>query len=148
MISVIIGGELIFESAPDTLDFGQDLKISLREETYPVVTKDNPLTVIDTRGKGEVWSMTAKMTKLMVNGEHTLAESMHYIMNGKSQLMTLETSANVYDKVTDSDDAVVISDEWLETTEGPVLKVGKNEAQLGNYQGIIQWTLQDVPLSE
>lgn len=62
--------------------------------------------------------------------------------------MTLETSANVYDKVTDSDDAVVISDEWLETTEGPVLKVGKNEAQLGNYQGIIQWTLQDVPLSE
>ncbi|WP_442258374.1 MucBP domain-containing protein [Vagococcus salmoninarum] len=148
VISVIIGGELIFESAPDTLDFGQDLKISLREETYPVVTKDNPLTVIDTRGKGEVWSMTAKMTKLMVNGEHTLAESMHYIMNGKSQLMTLETSANVYDKVTDSDDAVVISDEWLETTEGPVLKVGKNEAQLGNYQGIIQWTLQDVPLSE
>ncbi|RST96614.1 hypothetical protein CBF35_05120 [Vagococcus salmoninarum] len=148
VISVIIGGELIFESAPDTLDFGQDLKISLREETYPVITKDNPLTVIDTRGKGEVWSMTAKMTKLMVNGEHTLAESMHYIMNGKSQLMTLETSANVYDKVTDSDDAVVISDEWLETTEGPVLKVGKNEAQLGNYQGIIQWTLQDVPLSE
>lgn len=148
VISIIIGGELIFESAPDTLDFGKDLKISLREESYPVITKDNSLTVIDTRGKGEVWSMTAKMTKLMVNGEHTLAESMHYFMNGQSQLMTLEASANVYDKVTDSDDAVVISDEWLETTEGPVLKVGKNEAQIGDYQGIIQWTLQDVPLSE
>lgn len=148
VVSTILGGDLIFESAPKELGFGDNLKISLKAKDYPVVTKTADLSVIDTRGKNEAWSMTAKMTKLMVNDQHTLGQAMHYVLDGKEQLMTLDTSAKVYDKVTDSDDIVIISEEWQDTTVGPVLKVGKNEARIGSYQGVIQWTLQDTPLGE
>lgn len=144
VISVIDAGELIFESAPEILGFGDNNKISSKDEKIELVTKDQNLSVRDLRGSGNQWSMTVRLVDSLANGESLLAESLYYIKDGNEQIINENTSAAVYEKTTDSKDTIHISDEWTGKNK-PILKVRAGAARIGNYQGTIQWSLQDVP---
>ncbi|MGY3745648.1 MucBP domain-containing protein [Vagococcus salmoninarum] len=144
VVSIVNRGELIFESAPEILGFGDDNKISSKDEEIELVTKDQDLSVKDLRGKGNQWSMTVRLVKELTNGDSLLAESMYYLKDGKEQVINENNSAAVYEKTTDSADSIHISEEWSGKNK-PILKVRAGTARIGNYQGTIQWSLQDVP---
>lgn len=146
VVSIVIDGELIFESAPSLLDFGEAIKISSKEEVYPIKIKEGNLSVKDLRGNGKQWSMTAKMLKLLTkNDGNILTDGLYYRYKGNEQLMGLENSVLIYDKTTSSTNSIIISDEWIDELTEPMIKVKPGQARKGVYSGVIQWTLQDVP---
>ncbi|WP_201729966.1 isopeptide-forming domain-containing fimbrial protein [Carnobacterium maltaromaticum] len=146
VVSKVIAGGLVFESAPQKFEFGNPIKISSKEERYPIKAHEGSLSVKDLRGNGNQWSMTAKMTKVLThtNGEE-LTDSLYYRYDGNEQVMGLEESVLIYDKVTTSSNSVIISDTWADELSQPVLKVRAGQARKGEYKGVIQWSLQDVP---
>lgn len=150
VVSKVTKGILIFESAPKKLSFGEPVKISSKEQVYPLQTiNGDDLSVKDLRGIGEKWSLTAKMTKLLTHTKgKQLPESMYYRYNGNEQLMGLEESALIRDETTTSRNSIIVSDDWVHTITQPFVKTKAGQVQKGTYQGTIQWTLQDVPSRE
>jgi hypothetical protein len=140
-------GELIFESAPKVLNFGIDNKISSKDKLIELVSKDHDLSVRDLRGKGSQWSMTVKLLDEMTNSGSSLADSLRYVKDGTEQIISKDASAIVYQKTTESNEIVNISNQWSSKNK-PVLKVKAGLARVGNYEGTIQWALQDVPIFE
>lgn len=150
VMSKVTKGILIFESAPKKLSFGEPVKISSKEQVYPLQTiNGDDLSVKDLRGIGEKWSLTAKMLKLLTHSSgKQLPEAMYYRYNGNEQLMGLEESALIRDETTTSRNSIIVSDDWVHTITQPFVKTKAGQVQKGTYQGTIQWTLQDVPSRE
>lgn len=139
-------GNLIFESAPEIISFGDDTKISSKKGKYYIESKDAELSVKDLRGNGSTWSMTAKMTKLLTHeNKTTLSEGIRYPYNGNDQLMGLESEALIYEETTSSTDTISISNVWKDKITQPFVEVTPGIARKGTYSGVIQWTLRDVP---
>ena len=145
VVSTVNRGELIFESAPKLLNFGSDNKISSKDTSIELVTKDEDLMVRDLRGKGNQWSMTVKLIDDLTNNTSTLEESLYYVKDGNEQIISKDASASVYQETTNSNDAINISNQWSDTNK-PIIKVKAGQARVGNYEGTIQWSLQDVPI--
>lgn len=145
VLSKVKAGELIFESAPVSLTVGGPVKISSKEEVYPLQASGK-LSVKDLRGKGQRWSITAKMLELLTNSNgDELGKSLYYTYNGNEQVMGLEASALIYNWTTESSSTVHVSDSWESDETMPFIKVKGGQTKKGEYQGTIQWTLQDVP---
>ncbi len=144
-----VEGLLEFISAPTVMSFGNDLKISSKEEVYQLDSWVGELVVQDSRGKGNTWLMTAKLAaELTSDSGHELSESLYYMSNGQEKPFSTDYSILIYDTVTKSSDSIVISDTWGVSDNritGPVLKVRPGQARSQAYYGAIQWNLQDVP---
>lgn len=139
-------GDLVFVSAPNVLDFGQSLKISAKDQAYPIATKDDNLVVQDGRGEGEHWSMTATLLDdLTSDSGHQLVDSLHYKDQKQDHVFIKGESIPIIEKETIDEQAVDISKEWQGTKIGPYLDVKAGKPRAEKYSGAIQWTLQDVP---
>lgn len=141
---------LVFKSAPSSINFGQDLKISGQDKAYPVVNSNEKLIVIDNRTKGS-WRMKATLQQELTsttNVEHKLPDALHYKKQGQDLPLVLNESQIIYEKKTDSDATVVISDEWSGIENGPVLEVKAGKAYAESYGGSVRWTLEDVPSNQ
>lgn len=139
-------GNLIFESAPDIISFGDEANISSKKRKYFIESKDGALSVKDLRGDGNVWSMTAKMMKLLTHeNETTLSEGIMYPYNGNVQFMGLKSEVLIYEETTSSTETINISDVWKDNITQPFVEVNPGVARKGTYSGVIQWTLRDVP---
>ncbi|WP_197093050.1 MucBP domain-containing protein [Carnobacterium maltaromaticum] len=139
-------GNLIFESAPDTISFGDDSKITSKKTKYYIEFKDGELSVKDLRGNGSNWSMTAKLTKLLTHENNTtLSDGIIYPYNGNDQLIGLESEGLIYEETTSSTDTISISNAWEDKITQPFVEVTPGVARKGTYSGVIQWTLRDVP---
>lgn len=143
--SIVKNGSLLFMSAPKSLNFGEKLAISAQDEVYLLQVKEKDLIVKDLRGAGNQWSMSAKMLQNMTNGTKKLSNSLYYRHNGVEQLISEESSANIFNQTTINSDPVVISEDWEHSENQPYMKVKAGEAVVGDYQGTIQWSIQDVP---
>ncbi|MBO0472275.1 isopeptide-forming domain-containing fimbrial protein [Enterococcus ureasiticus] len=142
-------GDLVFISAPKMLDFGQNLKISAKDQVYPIGTKDDDLVVEDHRGVGEKWSMNATLQKeLTSTSGHELSNSLHYKDQKNDYIFTLGNAIPITEKETVDEQAVNISNDWSGTKIGPFLDVKAGKPRAEKYSGTIQWTLQDVPANE
>ncbi|HCU0363536.1 TPA: hypothetical protein OUE96_000621 [Enterococcus faecalis] len=143
---------LVFQSAPSSINFGQDLKISNLDKAYPVVNSNEKLIVTDKRTKGSrSWRMKATLQQELTsttNVEHKLPDALHYKKQGQDLPLVLNESQIIYEKKTDSDAPVVISDEWSGIENGPVLEVKAGKAYAESYGGSVRWTLEDVPSNQ
>ncbi|EMW5328262.1 hypothetical protein AAFA72_001017 [Enterococcus faecalis] len=143
---------LVFQSAPSSINFGQDLKISNLDKAYPVVNSNEKLIVTDKRTKGSrSWRMKATLQQQLTsttNVEHKLPDALHYKKQGQDLPLVLNESQIIYEKKTDSDAPVVISDEWSGIENGPVLEVKAGKAYAESYGGSVRWTLEDVPSNQ
>lgn len=148
-VQTIIKGALEFVSAPNELNFGDNLKISTKDKSYPIQNKDEGLIVQDSRGKGNQWSMRATLLKeLTGESGHQLMNSLHYYNQGKELAFTIGDSIPIRDQKTTDNQPVEISNDWQDIQEGPVLKVKAGQPYSEKYTGAIQWTLQSVPGNE
>ncbi|MCU4733699.1 MucBP domain-containing protein [Bacillus cereus] len=146
IVFIYENGNLEFISAPGSVSFGTDLKISSEDKTYPLQSKEGTLTVQDYRDVGHAWSMTAKLLVDMTseNG-HMLQAGLHYHHKGEDYVLQKNISIPVYETVSTGNEMVTISDLWDAKQEGLILKVKAGQAYAEEYKGTIQWTLQDVP---
>ncbi|MFD1901790.1 WxL domain-containing protein [Enterococcus termitis] len=128
------------------LDFGDNLKILPKNQTYPIASKDDALVVEDHRGTGEHWSMTATLLKeLSSKSGHKLANSLHYKDQKQEYIFTVGNAIPIIEKETLNEQGVDISAEWSGTKNGPFLDVKAGQPRAEKYSGSIKWTLQDVP---
>ena len=144
---------LIFSSAPSSLDFGDELEISTEDKIYPIFNSENTLIVTDERNKTKdpSWRMKATLQQELTsttNVEHKLPDALHYKKQGQDLPLVLNESQIIYEKKTDSDAPVVISDEWSGIENGPVLEVKAGKAYAESYGGSVRWTLEDVPSNQ
>ncbi|TQR23338.1 pectate lyase-like adhesive domain-containing protein [Bacillus safensis] len=143
------GGEILgildFVSAPKMLSFGEQLKISPKNERYPLVHQDDDLIVQDTRKVKSEWQVTARMMKTLQssNGD-TLPSALVYRQAGQDQVLGA-SDVIIYRHKSVDHNPLNISSEWEGVKEGLLLDVKAGEARSTNYSGIIEWTLQDVP---
>nr|WP_285853763.1 isopeptide-forming domain-containing fimbrial protein [Bacillus safensis] len=143
------GGEILgildFVSAPKMLSFGEQLKISPKNERYPLVHQVDDLVVQDTRKVKSEWQVTARMMKTLQssNGD-TLPSALVYRQAGQDQVIGASDMVIYRHKSVDHN-PVNISSEWEGIKEGLLLDIKAGEARSTNYSGIIEWTLQDVP---
>lgn len=143
------GGEILgildFVSAPKMLSFGEQLKISPKNERYPLVHQDDDLVVQDTRKVKSEWQVTARMMKTLQssNGD-TLPSALIYRQAGQDQVLGA-SDVIIYRHKSVDHNPLNISSEWEGVKEGLLLDIKAGEARSTNYSGIIKWTLQDVP---
>ncbi|WP_314062832.1 MucBP domain-containing protein [uncultured Vagococcus sp.] len=145
-VSNVDAGQLIFESAPATMNFGENHGIKLTDQIYPLVTKDTPLAVKDLRGSSSQWTMMATVTKVLTNaskGNHTLPNALNYQSNGVPTVLTKDDSFPIASHTTTSTAIVDISQSWETANNRPFVKVKGGEAKNGAYDGEITWTLRD-----
>lgn len=144
--SKVIVGDLIFESAPTQLNFGDPVKISQKEEKYLLNKRSGELSVKDLRGFGKEWSMTAKMKEPLIHSSGSkLTDALYYQINGREQVIGENQSALIHNEKTTSANSVIITNTWTDSSNQPFIKTRAGETKRGEYKGIIQWTLQDVP---
>lgn len=145
VMSNVIVGNLIFESAPTQLNFGDFVKISQKEEKYLLNKRSGDLSVKDLRGFGKEWSMTAKMKEPLTHTSGSKIDSLYYQINGSKQLIGENQSALIFNEKTTSANSVIITNTWTDPSNQPFIETKAGEAKRGEYKGVIQWSLQDVP---
>lgn len=146
VMSKIVVGDLIFESAPTQLNFGDAVKISQKEEKYLLNKRSGELSVKDLRGFGKEWSMTAKMKESLTHSSGSkLTDALYYQTNGSEQVIGENQSALIHNEKTTSANSVIITNAWTDSSNQPFIKTKAGETRRGEYKGVIQWSLQDVP---
>ncbi|MBP1039452.1 MucBP domain-containing protein [Vagococcus sp. BWB3-3] len=145
-VSTVTAGQLIFESAPATMNFGDNHGIKLTDQVYPLETKDQPLSVRDLRGSSNQWTMMASVTTPLTNASknnHQLPNALYYQTGGTPIVLT-DTAVKVVSHTTTSTGVVDISQSWDDAADNrPYVKVKGGEAKSGAYSGTIMWTLRD-----
>lgn len=149
-VSNVDAGQLIFESAPAIMNFGENHGIKLTDQTYPLVTKDTPLAVRDLRGSGSQWHMMATVTKELTyeNKNHTLPNALNYPIDGVPTVLTKGESFKIAKHTTDSTGVFDISQSWETASNRPFVKIKGGEAKSSKpeeegYVGEITWSLRD-----
>lgn len=130
---------------PTTISFGTH-KLSKGTNYYSVDTVEGTgLSVTDDRGKGSKWQLTAKLKTSFTNNGKILSNSLVYKTSTGEETIT-ENAAQVIAKHTTGTDSekTVISDSWT-NTQGLMLKLEEGKAYAGEYNGTIEWTLNDAP---
>lgn len=141
-------GTVELVTAPTTIDFG-----SIEYKAADVVV-DNPtlvgdaLQVQDTRGSNQAtWSLTAKVTTPMTNQDpskaNILADALRYKVGDETKILSAGTSTIVYTK--DNGGSEDVSSTWTPTGDGLKLYASSDDMKLGDYEGVIVWTLETSP---
>ncbi|SBO16506.1 pectate lyase-like adhesive domain-containing protein [Carnobacterium divergens] len=138
-------GVLEFVSAPSSISFGEDLKVSAKNQIYGIETMKDNLTVQDSRAIKSSWTMTAKMVSILTSTSgHELPNAVRYSSNGESTIIN-QTATTIMEHTNKNDDPLILNDTWNKESEGLILKIDGGKAKAESYSGTIQWTLQDTP---
>lgn len=144
----VADGELAFISAPTKLSFGEDLKVSSKEQTYPLAIVEGQLKVQDTRAVKNSWTLTAKIDQVLTTGTgHTLPDAIRYNLGGVETVLS-SVSTKIYQHTNTNEEPFVISDSWIQGGDGLSLTVPAGAAHSESYSGSILWTLQNTPDGE
>lgn len=144
----VTDGELAFVSAPTKLSFGEDLKVSSKEQTYPLEKVEGQLKVQDTRAVKGAWTLTAKVDRVLTSvSGHTLPDAIRYNLGGTETILSSE-NAKIYQHKNMNEEPFVISDNWTPGGDGLSLTVPAGAAHSESYSGSILWTLQNTPDGE
>lgn len=143
-----VRGSVEIIKAPSSIDFGsiEYRARDIRVNEATIVGDD--LEVSDTRGVGgeTAWEVKAAVTQPMTlqGGTHTLKNALHYQYEEKDLMLLEDSGTTIYKKV--SGGSQNISSGWSEDGDGLKLDIKALDAsKLGNYQGIITWTLEVSP---
>lgn len=146
----LVGGEITLESAPTSLDFGENEIARSDLNLKPIFDKD--LIVTDTRvvGLREEWALTLKVTKPFVNaqGDWDLTPGLSYTNSSKNQQELSESDIIVEQMKHENEEQLNLSKNW-KTDEGFNLNVPTDKQKVDEFSGELGWTLQkSVPNRE
>lgn len=140
--TVEVVGTLELSSVPSKLDFGQH-PVSAKTESYAPQVVGN-LAVSDTRGSQKMpWRLLVKESTALTNGTYTLTNVLYY------QKATEKIAVNSANTVVESDQftedkTANLSEKWNQSY-GLILELPVEKQRVGEYQGTLTWTLEDVP---
>lgn len=140
-------GNLTFISAPEILNFGDNLKLSTKKQEYPIEEfQGDSLKIQDTR-TDSAWKLTGKLLKEFTGTQGQTAENiLHYrYLEQNDAIFSTKASILISENKTIDNQIVDLSQAWGNTTEGPVLVVPPGSVDADSYNAKIQWTLEDVP---
>ncbi|MGM0331877.1 hypothetical protein IGJ04_003006 [Enterococcus sp. AZ050] len=143
--TVTVKGKLEL-NVPSTFDFGIHELEKGTSYYEPRFSENEEFTVIDRRGKGSKWQLTAKMNSVLTNNEgKELPNSLIYKTESDEQIITQNSAQLIASKTTtESEDSTDITVNW-NAQKGILLKIKTGEASIGEYTGTIEWTLNDTP---
>ena len=139
-------GSLTLESVPDLVDFGTQKITNQTQIYYPKVT--GQLIVSDTRGVDKAhWQLTLKEEIGLHSATNDLSGLMSYT-NKNGTIVKIGKEAQVVESEQMVEDgSETISQTW-DDKHGLSLAVPVGKQLLGEYNGTLSWTLQDVPGNE
>ncbi|MFG5501833.1 WxL domain-containing protein, partial [Enterococcus faecalis] len=143
--NLVIKGRLTW-TTPTSISFGTH-KLEKLERIYPVeIIEGSPLEVIDSRGNGSSWTVTAKLKEEFKNKSSKIAKNILFYKNLKGEEAITNSSAVLIAKntIVDNQYKTTISNQWNQDN-GLYLKPSPGNVQKGDYTGTIEWTLNDAP---
>ncbi|MBO0473884.1 hypothetical protein JZO86_09245 [Enterococcus ureasiticus] len=139
---VLIAGTLDLSSVPQIFDFGLHQVSNVTQEYFPQTT--GSLQISDTRGPDkDYWRVTLQELS-PISGENNSLSGLFYYTNSSGTISIGAEKVIVEQRKLDDAEKVDISNEWNEQM-GPKLVVPVEKQIIGNYQGKLAWTLEDVP---
>jgi len=143
--TLTVAGSLSLVTVPDSFDFGQH-EITTKTQTY-YPTVNGSLEIEDTRGDGKSpWQLTLREADPLHSGTHDLSGLLTYT-NKTGKIALSGAAAVVESGQFSSDGSLTISDSWNDKT-GLSIEVPASKQLLGEYDGTLEWSLQDVPNNE
>jgi hypothetical protein len=149
----ITAGSLQFVSAPTMADFGTKAVSSKTTNIYGQMGA-TPLSVNDSRPNSLGWSMTVAETSPLTQVDGTgnpvaggmVLKGDMFMNNGTSATSITSASVLVASSTTGTNGVYNISQNWGATSKtGISLNVPVQQQKVGNYQGTLTWTLNNVP---
>lgn len=137
---------IITLTVPTSIFFGTH-QIVRGSQEYPVEKiVGDPLQIIDGRKKGSKWQLSAKLQRPLTNSSgKILSSGLSYQINKEKKDITTSAYQIIQSQTTTTDgEQTNLSNSW-NSTQGLFLKVNEGESQIGKYQGVIEWLLNDVP---
>ncbi|MEB7428317.1 MucBP domain-containing protein [Enterococcus faecalis] len=137
---------IITLTVPTSVFFGT-YQIMRGNQEYPVKKiVGEPLQIIDGRKKGSKWQLYAKLQQPLINSSgKILSSGLSYQVGKEKKDITTNVYQIIQSHTTTKDrEQINLSNNW-NNTQGLFLKVNEGEAQVGTYQGVIEWILNDVP---
>lgn len=144
-------GVLKFGDVTSALKF-KDTRISFIDQTV-LPEDDFDMGIVDTRAagttaKGGNWSITAKMSSDFTNGTNTLKNILYYQGDSGSPIAIDSTNdTTIFTQTNASESAVPVTTSINWTASGAVglrLLLPTGTTTTGDYQGTIQWGLNDT----
>lgn len=131
-------------NVPSIFDFGVH-KLE-KGTSYYEPRKKEEFTVIDRRGQGKAWQLTAKLQTELTNANgKTLTNALIYKKHSSEKSITTTNSQLIASKTTTTNvDTTDVSANWS-NNQGLLLKINAGDASIGEYTGTIEWTLNDTP---
>ncbi|KRM71262.1 Ig-like domain-containing protein [Lacticaseibacillus brantae] len=143
--TLTVAGSLSLVTVPDTFDFGQH-EITTQTQTYYPTVKGS-LEIEDTRGDGKSpWQLTLREADPLHSGTHDLSGLLTYT-NKTGKIALSGNAAVVESGQFSTDGSLTISDSWNDKT-GLSIEVPASQQLLGEYDGTLEWSLQDVPANQ
>lgn len=149
VVTEIESGMLEVVSAPVEMNFGT---VSIRDFQKKVSLDkghiSDPLVIADNRITRKKWDVVATVVKEMTNGDDSQTGALKYVY--KNEEMTLNSGPQViYENDGQSPEILYnITDSWGKETlaDGLKLKISSSKVPktVGNYEGIIRWTLRET----
>ncbi|MCT0015353.1 BspA family leucine-rich repeat surface protein [Lactococcus lactis subsp. lactis] len=143
-ININFSGELRFENVPDIMSF-EDSKISNRTVESSRRDKDWKITVEDTRLEKKPWRVATKLLTPFkdTTGAELQSDILLFRKAGQEDQWINNTSeTDVYDGTSTKEDYYDVS--WS-SNEGPLIQVAPGTVKVGQYKGVMQWSLIDAP---
>ncbi|KRN97597.1 lectin-like domain-containing protein [Companilactobacillus kimchiensis] len=137
---IIVGGNLAFGNVQPTVSF-KPTNGSFRDQVIPRLGNWQ-IDIIDSREKGSNWTVQANASELSNSNKDKLKGHLFYRdLNGKDY--DLKNNINVANNIKDIDDTQQknITDTWT-SNNGILLSMDKGNL-VGQYTGVINWTLVD-----
>lgn len=138
-------GELRFEYVPDIMSF-EDSKISNRTVESSRKDKDWKITVEDTRLEKKPWRVTTKLLTPFKDTTGTALQSDILLFRKagqEDQWINNTSETDVYDGTSTKEDYYDVS--WS-SNEGPLIQVAPGIVKVGQYTGVMQWSLIEAPV--
>lgn len=142
-VEVIVEGKVDF-SVPDNISFGVH-KLSRGTNYYSSENLQKQLIIIDTRGKGNSWQLSARLQSELTNTNgKVIPNALIYKENQIEKTITTSSQVIAHKTTTEKIDTTDVSANWS-NNEGLLLKINAENAFPGEYTTIIEWTLNDIP---
>lgn len=142
-------GELVFESAPENLNFKVKVKSYTDEYLVELAELGKGLVISDDRPDKADWKLTAKMDKQLteVDGTDVLPDALIYRDGDINQRLTDEDAIvrlHEYASEDAPDKEWDLSSNWGKGENGMFIEIEPGTKKT-DYKGQVKWTLHDAP---
>lgn len=140
----IYSGQLSLYSVPNRINFGETKKSS--EAITLAGASEGNLIISDTRpnSKKTNWVLNLRSSGSLIGIRTTLM----YINRKDKRLTINQADQTIEENLPKKSDKDNISEGWQNKTRGLFLTIPPEDQKIGEYSGVLTWTLQDTPRSE